>query len=219
MNNFDEYKRFVKELLYYFNPMKTEQLEIALCKYFANINRETAKEILFKCQGKRAVMMSSDGWAMSRGKYLQLTSDSKFDRLTNGKYTILPDMQRYVEDNCDLALINCLWVWVDMLPFSMDFSLTHKPFKITFTNSKKKLFEIMYISEIEEMSKIEMIKLLPSDLFDDSKDTIRRVIILENEDSYTKIPSGKGIRYIVTLDHFTKTHYRIVEKREDIWDE
>ena len=217
--HYEEYRSFAKELLYYFNPMRTQQMERAFKKYYANMTDELVKSILYKLQDHRVIMMSSDGWLMSRGKYVQLTGDSKFDSLTGGRYTLIPEIGGYVENQCNMKLIYCLWVLIDMLPASLDFALTHKPFQISFMSKKRNLYEVIYIPEIEEPARFELLSQLPSDLLDSVKNAIKRVVILENEKSKDQVPRGKGIKYILTLDDSFDSHYRVVEKREDNWAE
>ena len=217
--HYEEYRSFARELLYYFNPMRTEQMERAFMKYYAKMTDELVHSILFKLQDHRVIMMSSDGWLMSRGKYVQLTGDSKFERLTGGRYTLIPDVKGYVENQCDLKLVCCLWVLIDMLPASLDFALTHKPFQISFMSKKRELYEVIYIPELEEPAKFELLRQLPNDLHDIAKKAIKRVVILENEKSTGQVPQGRGIKFVLTLDDSTKTHYRIVEKRDNNWDD
>ena len=215
--HYEEYRSFAKELLYYFNPMKTEQMQRAFMKYYANMSDELIRSILYKLQDHRVILMSSDGWLMSRGKYVQLTGDSRYDRLTNGSYTLLPDMKGYVDNQCNMKLINCLWILIDMLPASLDFTLTHKPFQISFMSKKRELYQVIYIPTLEEPARFEMLRALPNDLLDDVKKAIKRIVILEDEKGADRVPQGRGIRFILVIDDSTKTHYRVVQKRENIW--
>ena len=217
--HYEEYRSFAKELLYYFNPMKTEQMQRAFMKYYANMSDELIRSILYKLQDHRVILMSSDGWLMSRGKYVQLTGDSRYDRLTNGSYTLLPDMKGYVDNQCNMKLINCLWILIDMLPASLDFTLTHKPFQISFMSKKRELYQVIYIPTLEEPARFEMLRALPNDLLDDVKKAIKRIVILEDEKSVDRVPQGRGIRFILVIDDTTKTHYRVVQKRENIWED
>ena len=217
--HYEEYRSFAKELLYYFNPMKTEQMQRAFMKYYANMSDELVRSILYKLQDHRVILMSSDGWLMSRGKYVQLTGDSRYDMLTNGSYTLLPDMKGYVDNQCNMKLINCLWILIDMLPASLDFTLTHKPFQISFMSKKRELYQVIYIPTLEEPARFEMLRALPNDLLDDVKKAIKRIVILEDEKSADRVPQGRGIRFILVIDDSTKTHYRVVQKRENIWED
>lgn len=219
INNLDQYKDFIKDFMYWFNPLKTEQLELALCKYFKDVDTADAKEIISRCQSKRYVLTSPDGWAMTRGVYVQLTGDSKYEYMKASSENMLPVMNNFVINSCNTERLNCLWVLIDMLPASMDFVVTHKPFQLSFTNKNNILYECIYISSENESAKVEMLNLLPRDLFEDAKSAIRRIVIMENPNNAIKIPKGIGVRYILAIDDSKKTHYRVVEKRENIWDE
>ena len=219
MRNFEEYKSFVSELIYHFNPIRIDQLALAIKNYFKDIDDELALDIIDRCQTKRVLLLTEDGYAMTKGKYVQLTGDDRYKHMNTSNKYMLPALETVIKERCNMRLINCLWILIDMLPASMDFALTHKPFQISFISSKKELYEVIYIESKEEDAKIEMLRNLPDDLFEIAKKIIKRVVILENEKHAFKVPQGKGIKFILTLDHDRDNHYRIVEKREKTWDE
>ena len=215
--NYNEYEKILNEIVYYFNPIKVEQLILILKKYFKDVDETKANLILLEYQNKGYIMLSNDGWAMTKGKYVQITGDANYEKVKYDSNERIRDVDYYVVNNCDMKLIKCLWVLIDMLPSSLDFVLTNKPFQLTFFNKKKELFQVIYIGQDEEDLRIEMLKQLPNDYFEDSKELIKRVAIMENTSHSWKIPEHIGFKYIVGLNDDTPTHYEIVEKRKEHW--
>ena len=68
--HYEEYRSFAKELLYYFNPMRTQQMERAFKKYYANMTDELVKSILYKLQDfHHTALMQRAGSKLLRLKY------------------------------------------------------------------------------------------------------------------------------------------------------
>lgn len=219
MEKYDNEIKFVQDFIYYFNPVRQAQLERAIVKNFKDTDFITAHNIILKCQTERMILISKDGWVMNKGKYVQLTGDDRymnFVRNVDHEY-ILPEMEKEINKQCNMKLINCLWVLIDMLPASMDFALTHKPFQLGFISAKKEFYQVLYIPLDEEIVKFEMLKALPNDLFLEAKRSIKRVVILENDKHADRVPEGIGIKYVLSLDDSTAAHYKVLEKRSDPW--
>jgi len=216
-----KYGDFAKELLYHFNPMRRQQMEIAIAKNFRGVDSETVQRVLHDLQWDRQILKSADGWVISKNKYVELTGDERFAnfvRNVNHEY-LLPPLEEYIKESCNMKLINCLWVLIDMLPYSMDFVVTNKPFQLGFISGKNKLYEVTYIENDEEDAKLEMLNLLPRDLYPEAKQATRRIVILENEKHADRVPEGIGVRYVLCLDDKTSTHYRVIDDRKDPWNE
>ncbi len=213
-----ECEPFVKDLLYHFNPIRTEQLKRGLCKYYEGVDETKAEKVLLSMQKKRALLMSSDGWTLTKGRYVQLTDDDRYEYADFLSPVPLSDMNEFIlRSDVNLKLISCLWILIDMLPYSMEFALTHKPWQLSFISGKRELYEVTYIPQEEEIVRFEMLSNLPRDLYDELKANIRRIVILEKPEHAYRVPQGVGIRFIVTLDDSVPCHYRVVEKREQAW--
>ena len=115
---------------------------------------------------------------------------------------------------------------IDMLPDSMDFVLTNKPYQITFASRKtNRLYEIIVIPEDEEELRIAMLNEIPHDYYDEMKNVIRRIAIIEVEDHEWKIPKNMGFTHIVAIDKKydpnNKKHFHVIKNRirdkEQIW--
>ncbi len=213
-----ECEPLVTDLLYHFNPVRTDQLKRALTKYYEGVDEEKAGKVLISMQKKRSLLMSSDGWTLTKGKYVQLTGDDRYQYVDFQSETPLSDMNEIlVRSDINMKVIHCLWILVDMLPASMEFALTHKPWQISFISRKRELFEVAYIPYEEELLRFELLANLPKDLYDELKPNIKRVVILEKAVHASKVPYGVGIKFVVVLDEKSPAHYRILEKRDEAW--
>ncbi|MBQ9037213.1 MAG: hypothetical protein IJ115_07160 [Erysipelotrichaceae bacterium] len=219
MVEYNEYERFLNELVYYFNPCRTEQLKRALIKNFANLSNEEAMVIITKYQNDGRILLSSDGWAMSKGKYVQMTKDSKYEEVDVNAEVRLPEMGRQIHACCNnkyFRLLDCFWVLIDMLPDSIDFSLTNKPFQLTFV-AQNSLFQVISIPEDEEDLRCDMLKSLPTDYYESFKIKVKRIVLMQNPDHYWKLPENIGIKFIATVDDSKANHLRITKRIENNW--
>lgn len=215
----NEYEPLVRDLLYDFNPIKKTQVIRALCKYYADVDKETAEGVLQRMQRNRELLISQDGWILTKGKYIQLTGDDGFSKIDFQSEDMCPEIDELVEKYCDMKPINCLWIMIDMLPASMEYALHHKPWHISFVSAKRKLYEVIYIPFDEEIVKFELLASEPTGFYPELKENIERVVVLEKQNHASSVPKGVGIRYICVLDESTPSGYRVIEKRENTWDE
>ena len=235
--NKEKYDDLLDQILYYFNPCKTEQLISALMKCYSEIETvRQARIILFKYQGRGRVLLSDDGYAITKGKYEQITEDTKGSKVDFYSQNRITRLENIVQNTCDTKLIDCLWILLDFMPASLDFSLSSKPFNLIFL-SKNRLYQVIKINANEIDRKVEMLKNIPycdfqlpvpnlddedkqkeiEQMYKDMKKNFVRIAILENEKHAWKIPEGLGFRFICTIDDTQNTHYKIVEQRKKIW--
>jgi hypothetical protein len=217
MTEYTEYEKLLFDLLYYFNPCRKAQLVRALHRNFKDMKVAEAEKILLNYQSKGHVLLSSDGWAMTKGKYVEYTGDDKFELLTYESDTRIGNMNRFCATKETKKMVDVLWVLVDMLPDSRDFSVFAKPFQVNLVY-KGKLFQVIDIPADEEDLRVATLQAMPNDFFEDFKKNIYRIAIMENPAHAWKVPEGIGFRYVVTIDENEKAHYRIVETRKKKWE-
>ncbi len=221
MIEFNEYEKFLNELIYYFNPCYTAQLHRALTKQFGNLDSRSAYELLAKYQNDGRILLSEDGWAMTKGKYVQITKDSKYENVNVSANPRLQNITRQVKDYCDLKhfrLLDCLWVLIDMLPDSMDFALTNKPFQISLI-AKGQLYQIISIPASEEDLRIDMLTSLPADYYENFRTSVNRIVVMERADHYFKLPKNIGIKFVCVIDHNKPSHIRITKTFDEGWND
>lgn len=202
--------------MYYINPCYTDQLVKALEKYFPELNTDQADRTVKAYQGTGKVLLSDDGWAMTKGRYEMMTDDTKNDGINMYGRLRIRNMDNIIKNTCDLRHVYCLWVLIDMLPDSLEFVMTNKPYNLTFL-SRNRLFQVIYIPADQEDKKIAMLQSLPSDYFEAVKESVIRVALMENPSHFWKIPQGIGFKYICGLDDTKDSRYSIVEDRADAW--
>lgn len=218
------YEQFIEELVYYFNPIKLEQLQIAMSKCFADLDDKAINYLISSYQERGYILVSKDGWVTTKGKYLECTKDSRYaginfdkvDRRIDDFYPFIRDDEKHMK------IIDALWVLIDMLPDSLDYVLSCKPWQITFISKKTHiLYQVIVINEDEEDIRIEMLKAMPNDFYPEVKPSIRRIAIMENPNHEFKIPHNMGFTHILVMDDSLKTHYRTTKNRlkekEQIW--
>ena len=215
MLELNKYEVVMKEFLTWFNPMKTSQLYRILRKYFPELDNEKTLEIVLGYQAKGYVLISADGWALTKQKYIQITNDTKLKGIDYVSEVRLGNISKFIDRYCDKKLINCLWVLIDMLPDSKDFVLTSKPFQITFM-AHGYLYQVIYIAEVEEDLRIAMLKEMPKDYYDETKKYLRRIALMENENHFWKIPEHMGFKYIVALDD-SPAHIKKIKTFKENW--
>lgn len=218
MTTYNEFEKVLNEIVYYFNPCKTEQLIKVLTNTFKDVDKAKAKEILYGYETNGHILLSTDGWAMTKGKYSQITGDTKEEFIKYEQNIRIPNMAKIINETCtsELKYVDILWIIIDLLPDSLEYSAMSKPFDISFI-AKNKCYQIMSIRAIAEDAKIYQLKSVPNDYDDDFKKTIVRIAIMENEDHAFKIPTNLGFKFIVAIDSTQPRHYRIIEKREKVW--
>ncbi|MBR2702071.1 MAG: hypothetical protein IKE77_08310 [Erysipelotrichaceae bacterium] len=219
MPEYTEYEKFLNELVYFFNPCRTKQLERALIKNFANLKVDDVNAILEKYQNEGRILLSDDGWAVTKGKYVQITKDSKYENVEVARNPRLSEMDYLIRQYCSLKymrLLDCFWVLIDMLPESIDFSLTNKPFQLCFI-AQGRLFQVISIPEDEEDVRCDMLRTLSVDYYENFRTAVNRIIIMAEPDHYWKLPENIGIKFICTIDDSKPNHLRITKRIDRNW--
>lgn len=218
MTNYNEFEKVLNQIVYYFNPCKTEQLTKVLTNTFKNIDKAKAKEILYGYETNGHILLSADGWAMTKGKYTQITGDTKEEFIKYEQNIRIPNMAKIINEQCssELKYVDILWILIDLLPDSLDYSTMGKPFDISFI-SKNKLYQVISIRTLAEDAKINMLKSMPNEYDEDFKRNIVRIAIMENPEHAFKVPNKLGFKFVLSIDSTQPRHYKIIEKRENIW--
>ena len=237
-----KYEVFVKNILKVIPILQTKQLIICLEKTFEECTANTAlaPEILKALQRKGMLMLTYDGYAMTKGAYVYLTNDKFFDNVDLNDSIRIKDKMAVIRfeknnkrivtktgDTKDLIdqkeqdLIDAMWIVADMMPGSKDFIASAYPWLLTFINEEQensKLFEITKIPAKNEFGKIQLLKQLPVISDKETRETVRRIAIIDNANHAWEVPYV-GFKYICVLDDDSPQNYKVIEKRnnEDLW--
>ena len=233
-----KYEVFIKNILKSIPILRAKQLIICLEKTFEECasNKELPLEILKALQRKGMLMLTYDGYVMTRGAYVYLTNDKFFDNVDLNDSIRIKDKMAVIRfeknnkrivtktgDTKDLIdrreqdLIDAMWIAADMMPGSKDFIVSAYPWLLTFINEEQensKLFEITKISSKNETAKVQLLKRLPVISDQETRETVRRIAIIDNPEHAWAVPYV-GFKYICVLDENCPQNYRVIEKREN----
>lgn len=220
ITGYENYREFVGKVLKVTPIMKTEQLKLMISNYF-NQPLESVNEIVFALKSGHEIILSSDNWVMTVGKYRQLIGDKYFNYDTSsveGQYKLVSPVSKYLE-RLNMDVIKALWVVIDMMPRSEDYVVTSAPWALAFTTKpegdKPGLFyEITVIRKGEEIQATELLKILPPIQSRHFRETTRRIALIEDPTYAWAVPY-LGFSHILTLDESSETHYKVVEKRSE----
>ena len=218
----EKYEEKVRRLLGKVPLLKTEQVIIFLMKTYGDMSEELAASILTAIQRRGYLLLSEDGWCMTKPIYVELTGDNAFaDHYSYGPFRLPP-----MEDLCrerNKKVTDIMWLIADLAPLSEDFFLTGAPWDAAFVDEgdedrPSRIYEFIHISERAENAMMEMLRILPKIEEKEERDAIVRIAVMENGTHSWKIPR-RGFRSIVEIDDESPTHYRIAEKREgkEVW--
>lgn len=218
---YDNFVEFFDSLLSRVQIIKKSQLALALVNYFDGIGLTDAHNIIQKYQTQGRLIIGDNGYVFSRAAYRRITNDYREENLVYHRKYRFQNAQIY-ENKIDESCIQCLWIVIDMLPGSFNFIKAYKPWDFIFemknSTNKTNLYEVMYISKESELYISEIMNNQPSIKSSDVRESLIRIAVIEDEDDAKNIPYF-GFKYIVSIDHTDKTHYKILEERsmEERW--
>ncbi|MBR0417876.1 MAG: hypothetical protein IJI66_01760 [Erysipelotrichaceae bacterium] len=239
----DEYERFIRGILKKVPVLKVRQLVKALENNYEDMDSALAQSILFAIERKGYVLLSENGWAMTQGAYLTITNDRFFDGIVKNKAYRMPDQLPYYDvdsdnkrykvrdielkdalDDKQMQLIRCMYLVIDMLPDSCEFVAGEFPWNIMFVtepddDKKGMLYQIAYVPKRTEDIEFELMRNLPKVDHQELRDSVRRIVVLENDKSIDKVPYI-GITHICKINERTARGYEVLgspRKRTEAW--
>ena len=214
--NYDEYERFVRSILKRVPLLKIEQLIIALKNTYTDVSDGLAIKILHSIQKNGYVLLSGDGWAMTKSYYRTITGDNFFDGIIrNNNYRI--DKAEPLLVNQSMDMVNCMWLVVHMMPDSENFVIGNYPWNILFTSIPREdknglLYEITVLKSENIGLQIEVLKNKCEIHDEEWRDSIRRIAIVDDEKIASKIPYI-GFSHICVIDEKSKEHFNVLNPK------
>ena len=237
----EEYERFIHDICSQIPVLKTEQLVKAIMKTYDGFTEMVAYEILFALQNNHRILLSEDGWAITKQLYKSITNDKFLDSLhLNNRYYIGQYVNKYGQNgsgkytkgkdvklesllmNKYKRLINCAWLLIDMMPECERIVSFTNPWDLSFIttsegNKQGKLYQLIYIPEKDESATLSLLNSMCNIDKPELRDSIRRIVILENENHAFKVQQI-GVKFICSIDENEESKYKIIENRsEDMW--
>ena len=218
--NMEEYGEFLDNILKKIKLCYTWQLVRCLTNTFKDMTEQFAIEIIFALQRQGHVLLSEDGWAMTKAMYQNLSGDKFFEKLEVTRSFRIPAIDYEVKkSNFYDAQIDCFTIAVDLLPESINFAKGEDPWCFIFdtqtpeSEGSGKLFQITKIPKEIEIARIEYLKSLPKIEDEATKKVITRIAIIEDERHAWMVPHI-GFTNIVKIDPKRARGYSVIEKRE-----
>lgn len=225
INNTEDYQQFVESIINKCGVLRTNTLINCLMKYYANIeNRSDALYILRTLQEYTDLMLTDDGYAVTKGCYLRLADDPALMNMRYVDMEKLPADIIHINDSYDEDLLECMTIVADMMPDSRYFIVTGYPWMIQFIVNARgnpdeegyrpsRLFQICKIENANEIPFSVLLNSLPEFSDAEYKEHIRRIAIIDNANQSYLVPK-LGFTAICTYDPDNiETEYMIVETR------
>ena len=219
---YNEFELFIRNILAKVSILKKQQLVLCLCRYYSEIYPETAENIINHAQKKGILLVSTDGYVMTKGAYSTLTGDTygddlKLDEDVRIRQPINIDGGRTTGDTID-----CMWIVANMMPDSNNFIICPGPWSIQFIVQKNddpaKLFQVMRITKDKEIPSSIMLRNMTNDIDKKMRLQIRRIVLLDDDSFAWRFPKV-GVTHIAVIDEKDPNGFKIVEKRkpEEAW--
>lgn len=221
--NTEEYQSFVESIMYKCGVLRTSTMINCLMNTYETIQSiNDAIYVLQVIQDFSEVMLSDDGYIITKGCYLRIVDDPYFLNIRYGQQiNKVPSGIIHITQASDKAMIECMPIIADMMPESLDFLVTEFPWKLQFISREtKRLYQVCRISNIEEIPISILLNSLPELSDADYKNHIRRIAIIDDKSHAYLIPKI-GFSVICTYaPNNIQKEFEIVQKREkNAWDD
>ena len=238
--NNKKYTDFIIDIVKKIPVIPVRLLIIALINCFEELeaSEELAFQILKKIQCSGHILLTDNGWALTKKAYrfysndrypkFDLRSDCRIGNVINiyddgnpQKITESKDVSELIKSSEMKKIIDALWVAFDLLPESKDFIPGMEPWQIMFCtkydDDPAQCYEIIKIDKGMERIECEKLNNLRPIIDPNEREKIIRIAILDDENYAYKIPYI-GFRHICVLNDKSDTGYTVVENRdENIW--
>ena len=199
---------------------KTEQLILFLHNYLESVPIPHAESIVYEASGHGIFIMTEDGYCITKPCYSVLSQGIKRGDFQAGRSPLFPSVEipQHHKD-----VIDCLWILLDLLPASIDFTVGQPPWIISFTfpgneTTPSKMAQIARFDAGEEILVKARIEAQPRLEEPQYRSKIVRFAMLDEEEKTELVPYD-GFVYLCKLDENSPYGYQIIEKREggDLW--
>lgn len=226
------YKEFVRSIVHRVAVLHTATLVNALKNNYAEteyLTYDDCMNILYACQKEGKLLLTEDGIALTKGAYMRLVPDDydlenirPSQRLRIGRNIVV------VSDPHDRAVMECVKVVADMMPYAYDFSTGFAPWYIQFIVHKEQedpgiLYQVTKVDLGSELSDEALLKGIISEPrfgWHDYSNLYSRIAILDNPEFAFAIPH-LGFSKICVPDNSILGGLKIIETRdpEERWED
>ncbi len=221
-SRYEEYESFAKKLISRTGIMKTGQLLLSLQNTFPDMDEALADAVLKSCQRRRILFLSENGYAVTIGTYIMASGDRFLDDIDFDGDCRIRDI-RLERTLVSRDVIDAMWIAADMMPDSMDFMISAKPWILQFVTPETEgqpscLYQVAKISAGREIPETVLLEEAPPVRDPDMRRQIRRIALLDRPDEAFRIPCT-GFSHICLLDEKAPSGFRVIAKRggQEAW--
>ena len=218
-----EYTNLIKRFIKYFPIIKLKQLIYALSKFDDKLEMSEIQDILWDIEDEGHILISQDGWCLSKSSYLDLTGDTFFEHVDITVNTRLDKVEPYCKKRFnDSGDNDFIWLIATLLPESKNFIYERDSlFKVIFEAENEvdcSLVEICKIRKNKEQIDFEILRSLPKP-DPEIKDCLHRIALMEDWYEAKNVPYV-GFASVVMIKEDEKEKLEILAQRgEDKWRE
>ncbi len=219
--NTEIYQSFVESIMNRCGVLRTSTMINCLMNQYDTITSiNDAIYVLQVIQDFSEVMLSDDGYIITKGCYLRIVDDPYLLNIRYGQQiNKVPSNIIRIAYPSDLAMIESMPIIADMMPDSFDFVVSGFPWKLQFI-SNSILYQICRISTSEEIPFGILLNSLPEFSDADYKNHIRRIAIIDKPSHAYLIPKIGFSAICIYDSNDIRKEYKIIQKRdENAWED
>lgn len=222
----ERYEELIDSILSRTPLLRTMQLKVMVYRYFKyyeedeGMSSDLAEDIIFACQRMGKLLLSEDGWAMTKTQYKRLLcshEDEHIDTHTTFRLGKMDDLCR----NYYPEIIALMWVVAYDFPRAKNYVIGRYPYSINYIpivvdEEKQKenasLYQMCYIKSSEELATYQLLYNV-SEVDDKFKPVVRRIALFEDDtlaDELVRV----GFNYILKVDETKPSHYTKIGTRK-----
>ena len=219
------YEHFIVDIMNKVMFLRTETIIRCLCNCYKRVWSADALHYLSNVQKMGYVILSEDGWCMTKARYRILCDDKNYENIKIDADFRLSSVKELKIREYDRNIADCMMVVADMMPLSAEFIVGASPWHMEFiakseSDTLGRLFQVTTFRKGEEEAMNEIIHNIERKKSEEFRRQIRRIAILDDETMNWTVPK-LGFSNICVIDENSENGLRIIEHREqDIaWDE
>ncbi len=214
------YETYIKRILARVKILRIKTLCDCVNNQFAKNYEDQIFTAMLALQRKGVLLLSSDGWCMTKGAYKRFTvqtQDFFNDAIDYTQDYRLSDTSFIKSSGYDMDVADCMVITADMEPDSDNFVAGYAPWFVQFVTkpregSASRIYQITKVRSGEELTAAILLSHMPWISDEDLLNCIYRIAVIEDPDSAFLIPR-LGFVHIVQIDDNEEKGYRLLESR------
>lgn len=242
---YEKYADFVRTITSKIPVLHTQQIVLAMTKYFPGCSEGFCLYVLQEMQNDNRLLLSNNGWAMTSHMYKMITNDRWLMGIDLHNDAHMPDVltvydseehKQIVETGTvdDLLgklpngrtkkkQIDAMWVASYLMPDSSNFIVNCSPWTMVFTHEDDEsglLIEVMRLPAKGFSTNCEMLLDMNAPADETARKFIQRFALVDDERFIADVPKI-GFKWVAVMDQTCDHGFRLMETRklEHRWDD